>query len=54
MVKIPARPNLRNLDPTPRNKDVAKVAAQVKVKADAAEGREYLAMVKAQQQKGGC
>jgi hypothetical protein len=54
MVKVPARQNNKNLDPAPRNKDCAKVAAQVSVKANSAEGREYEHMAEAQQQKGGC
>jgi hypothetical protein len=54
MVKIVNRPNNKNLNPTPPNKDVAKVAAQVSVKANSAEGREYERMAEAQQQKGGC
>jgi hypothetical protein len=54
MTKIPARQNNKNLDPAPRNKNVAKVAAQVAVKANAADGREYERMAEAQQQKGGC
>ena len=54
MVKIPARPNLKNLSQTPPNKNVAKVTAQVAVKAKSAYGREYERMAEAQQQKGGC
>ena len=54
MVKIPARPNNKNLDPTPPNKDWAKEAAKVAVKANAAEGREYIVLVEKQQQKSGC
>ena len=54
MTKIPARQNRKNLDPAPRNKNYAKVCAQVAVKANAADGREYERIAEAQQQKGGC